>query len=227
MRIPRTYMHISHYIVLSLVPVTLLTLLIKRPLIRSGFAYPTRSYSETTAPSLGDYQARLTRFALIRRKEDWWLSRWKRLLLFSPVLALCPLYLSAGECDYPAPATIVVIVVRNRGPPARELLPAERAERGEPQAGLQPFEDVKTQSLAVARDRERIGSHTRPPRIINTPICLHSSSYKVSQTLSSPVCPSLRPYYVQRRPPRSSILSRPRRSIPSRGKKTAREMYRM
>lgn len=76
-------------------------------------------------------------------------------------------------------------------PPSREELP--------PRQRPQPFEDFETQSLFVSRESEsesapHVRAYTRiVAGIINTPICLHSSSYKVSQTHPSVARPSIRP----------------------------------
>lgn len=105
---------------------------------------------------------------------------------------LLPTYPSATAII--ALVVVVVVVVWMRSCRPCQRTPPSR-ERGKAAAvgSFQPFEDVKTQSLSVARESEsKSTSHTRSlAGIINTPICLHSSSYKVSRMLSS-VRPSVR-----------------------------------
>lgn len=108
---------------------------------------------------------------------------------------------------------IVVVVVRMRScRPCQRTPPSRQRGKAAAVGSFQPFEDVKTQSLSIARESEsKSTSHTRSlAGIINTPICLHSSSYKVSRMLSSV---------------RRSARSRFFRASPDspRGKKTAWE----
>jgi len=117
--------HVSHYIVLSPVS-TLPALLIKRPLIRSRFTYPTRSQRvdrpiARRLPSAINAPGFTAEGGLA-------VSSWRWLLLFSPA----PLYPSTDERgeSYPGvnPLVVVVIVGGNRARPARGLLPAGATE---------------------------------------------------------------------------------------------------
>lgn len=103
---------------------------------------------------------------------------------------LLPTYPSATAIIPLVVVVVVVVWTRSCRLPCQWTPPSrERGKAG----SFQPFEDVKTQSLSVARESEsKSTSHTRSlAGIINTPICFHSSSYKVSQTLSSSVRPSI------------------------------------
>lgn len=134
-------------------------------------------------------------------------SRWKRLMLFQFAFLL-PTYPSATAIIPLVVVVVVVVWTRSCRLPCQWTPPSrERGKAG----SFQPFEDVKTQSLSVARESEsKSTSHTRSlAGIINTPICLHSSSYKVSQTLSSSVHPCDGP---------RALDSFGRRSIPPRQK---------
>lgn len=143
--------------------------------------------SEPPESSLGDYQAQLTRFITGEgyfAGNDWCFSSLRSapyLSTYRPLRLFYSSSLLSSSCGSPCQKT----------PPSREWgkLPRQRP---------QPFEDFKTQSLFVSRESETESAlmyahiHT-VAGIINTPICLHSSSYKVSQTHPSVARPSVRP----------------------------------
>lgn len=140
------------------------------------------------------FNEQLTRF---RGEERIGISCWKQLMLFQ--FAFCPLsiYILAGHRDYPPRRRCCRRHRADR--PARKLLPVEKScRRG---SVAQPFEDFERRNLSCSsRARARanrslmyVHTHAQSPGIINTPICLHSSSYKVSQTHPSVARLSVRP----------------------------------
>lgn len=93
--------------------------------------------------------------------------------------------------------------------PARGLLPVGNEGRLPRPAAT---DSLKTSRRNLCPSRARARANRLPmhtlARIINTPICLHSSSYKVSRMLSSSVRPSVR-----------ALDSFGRRSIPPAAKR--------